>query len=156
MTEGASEQDRRSGGKSRHTAAWLGWSLNGLVICLSMIWYAAGLLSQAGSINALHLASEALISLAAPLVFAIVAALILSRQPRNTIGWVLMVQVGFYVVGGPLETYVERLAPSSPEPTAILLLIVWFNNWAWLLLIFPLLHILLLFPSGRSPTPRWR
>src|SRR3712207_3198102 len=121
-----------------------------------MIWYAAGLLSQAGSINALHLVTEALISLAAPLVFAIVAALILSRQPRNTIGWVLMVPVGLYVVGGPLETYVERLAPSSPEPTAILLLIVWFNNWAWLLLIFPLLHILLLFPSGRSPTPRWR
>src|SRR3712207_49261 len=121
-----------------------------------MIWYAAGLLSQAGSINALHLASEALISLAAPLVFAIVAALILSRQPRNTIGWVLMVPVGLYVVGGPLETYVEHLAPTSTEPTAVLLLIVWFNNWAWLLLILPLLHILLLFPNGRPPTPRWR
>jgi len=51
-----------------------------------MIWYGAGLPSQDGSINALHLASEALISLAAPVVFAIVAALILSRQPRNTIG----------------------------------------------------------------------
>ncbi len=86
------------------------------------------MLSQAGSINALHLASEALISLVAPVVFAIVAALILSRQPRNTIGWVLMVPVGLYVAGGPLETYVEHLAPSSPEPTAVLVLIVWFNN----------------------------
>ena len=156
MTEGASEQGRGSGGKSRRTAAWLGWSLYGLVIGLSMIWYGAGLLSQAGSINALHLASEALISLVAPVVFAIVAALILSRQPRNTIGWVLMVPVGLYVAGGPLETYVEHLAPSSPKPTAVLVLIVWFNNWAWLLLIFPLLHILLLFPNGRPPTPRWR
>src|SRR3712207_132330 len=121
-----------------------------------MIWYAAGLLSQAGSINALHLASEALISLAAPLVFAIVSALIVSRQPRNTIGWLLMVPVGLYVVGGPLVAYIENLAPSSPAPTVPLLLIVWFNNWNWLLLIIPLLLIPLLFPSGRPPTPRWR
>jgi hypothetical protein len=37
-----------------------------------------------------------------------------------------------------------------------ILLIVWFNNWNWLLLIFPLLLILLLFPNGRPPTPAWR
>jgi hypothetical protein len=92
----------------------------------------------------------------APVVFAVVAALIVSRQPRNTIGWVLMVPVGLYVVGGPLATYVERLAPSSPAPTIPLLLIVWFNNWNWLLLIIPLLYIPLLFPDGRPPTPRWR
>ena len=123
---------------------------------LSIVWYGAGLLSQDGPTNVLQLAGEALISLAAPVVFAIVAALILSRQPRNTIGWLLMVPVSLYVVGGPLETYVEHLAPLSPEPTAVLLLIVWFNNWAWLLLIFPLLLIPLLFPNGRLPTPRWR
>ncbi|HEV2744335.1 MAG TPA: hypothetical protein VGV91_14365 [Rubrobacter sp.] len=97
-----------------------------------------------------------MISLAAPVVFAIVAALIVSRQPRNTIGWVLMVPVGLYVVGGPIESYIERLAPSSPEPTVPLLLMLWFNSWNWLLLIFPLLYIPLLFPNGRPPTPRWR
>jgi hypothetical protein len=141
---------------SRHTAARLVWSLYVLIICLSTIWSGVGLLSQGGSRNALYLASEVLISLAAPVVFAIVAALIVSRQPRNTLGWVLMVPVGLYVVAEPIASYIERLAPSSPEPTVPILLMVWVNNWNWLLLIFPLLLILLLFPNGRPPTPRWR
>src|SRR3712207_1974767 len=141
---------------SRRTAAWLVWSLYGLVICLSTIWSGAGLLSRDGSRSVLYLVGEALISLVAPVVFAIVAALIVSRQPRNTIGWLLMVPVALFVVGGPLATYLERLAPSSPAPTVPLLLIAWFNNWNWLLLIIPLLLISLLFPSGRPPTPRWR
>jgi hypothetical protein len=141
---------------SHRTAAWLVWSLYGLIICLSTIWSWVGLLSQDGSRDALYLAGEVLISLAAPVVFAIVAALIVSRQPRNTLGWVLMVPVGLYVVGGPIASYIENLAPSSPEPTVPILLMAWFNNWNWLLLIFPLLLILLLFPNGRPPTPAWR
>jgi hypothetical protein len=113
-------------------------------------------MGQDGSRNALYLASEALISLAAPVVFAIVAALIVSHQPRNTVGWVLMVPVGLYVVGGPIAGYIERLTPSSSEPTVAFLLMAWFNNWNWLLLIFPLLFIPLLFPNGHPPTPAWR
>jgi hypothetical protein len=156
VTEGTREQDRRVGETSQRTAAWLVWSLYGLLICLSTIWAGVGLLSQDGSTNALYLASEALISLAAPVVFAIVAALIVSRQPRNTLGWVLMVPVGLYVVGGPIANYIERLALSSPEPTVPILLMAWFNNWNWLLLIIPLIIIPLLFPNGKPPTLRWR
>ena len=141
---------------SRRTAAWLAWSLYGLVICLSITWSGVSLLRQGGSRNAVHLASEALISLAAPVVFAIVAALIVSRQPRNTIGWVLMVPVSLYMVGGPIENYIGHFAPSTPTPTVPLLLMLWFNSWNWLLLIFPLLFIPLLFPNGRPPTLRWR
>jgi hypothetical protein len=141
---------------SRRAAAWLVWSLYGLIICLSTIWSWVLLIGQDGSRNALYLASEALISLAAPVVFAIVAALIVSHQPRNTVGWVLMVPVGLYVVGGPIAGYIERLTPSSSEPTVAFLLMAWFNNWNWLLLIFPLLFIPLLFPNGHPPTPAWR
>ena len=113
-------------------------------------------MSQGGSKTVPQLASDALISLATPVVFTVVAALIVSRQPRNTLGWLLMVVVGAFVVGGPLENYIGHLAPESVAPTVPILLAVWFSNWGWLLLIFPLLYILLLFPNGRPPTPRWR
>lgn len=136
--------------------AWLTWALYGLVTCLVIVTSGSALLRKAGSTNVVQLVGETLIDLVAPVVFATVAALILSRQPQNTIGWVLMVPVGLYAVGAPLENHVEHVAPSSPAPTVPLLLVAWFNNWAWLLLIIPLLHIPLLFPSGRAPTPRWR
>ncbi len=113
---------------SRRTVAWLAWALYGLITCLSTIWSGVGLFSQDGSRNTLYLVGQALISLVAPVVFAIVAALIVSRQPRNSLGWVLMVPVGLYVVGGPIASYIERLAPSSPEPTVPILLMVWVNS----------------------------
>ena len=141
---------------SIRATARLAWSLYALITCLIITISGVNLLSQARSTSMLRLADDALINLGAPVVFATVAALILSRQPRNTIGWLLMVPVGLYVIGTPLESYIDHLAPSSPEPTVPLLLAVWFSNWGWLLLIFPLLHIPLLFPSGRPLTPRWR
>jgi hypothetical protein len=132
------------------------WSLYGLITCLVIVASGAGLLNRDGPNYTLRLASDALITIATPLVFAAVAALIISRQPRNTIGWLLTVVVGAYLVGEPLENYVDHLASSSPTPTLPLLLAVWFSNWNWLLLIFSLLLILLLFPTGYPPTPRWR
>jgi hypothetical protein len=48
---------------SRPTAAWLAWSLFGLLTSLSIVWSGVELLSQAGSIDVLQLASDALISL---------------------------------------------------------------------------------------------
>ncbi len=155
MTERARTQGQGLVGRNQRTA-WLVWPLFGLLTCFSIITSGFSLLSQDGSTSVLRLVGDALISLATPVVFATVAALILSRQPRNTIGWVLMVPVGAFVIGTPLENYVEDLAPSSPEPTVPLLLMIWFGNWGWLLLIFSLLHVPLLFPNGQPPTPRWR
>jgi len=134
----------------------LAWALCGLTTCLAVVLFGADWLREGGARGVLQLANDALYSLAMPVVSATVAALIVSRQPRNTIGWLLMVPVGSFLVSGPMETYIERVAPSSPVPTLPLLLMVWLTGWSWLLLIFPLLHMLLLFPNGRPPSPRWR
>src|SRR5919199_6873274 len=135
---------------------WLAWALCALTICVAVVLYAAEMLGQTGVTNRFQFVADALFSLAMPVVCALMAALIVSRQPHNTIGWLLLVPMGSFLVNGPITAYLQRLAPSSPAPTLRLLLLVWFSGWSWLLLIFPLLHILLLFPTGQPPTPRWR
>ena len=134
----------------------LAWTIVGLTTCLAVVMFGFNLLRPVAPIHPLRLMSDAVFSVAMPVVSAVVAALIVSRQPRNTIGWLLLVPVGLFLVGGPIEEYLERLAPSAPTPTLPLLLVVWFSGWSWLLLVFPLLSILLLFPNGKPPTPRWR
>jgi hypothetical protein len=136
--------------------AWLAWALCGLTTCLAIVLFGADLLSPNHSSNVFKLASDAFFVLVMPAVFGIVGALIVSRQPRNTIGWLLMAPVGLVLLEAPIERYIERIAPAAPTPTLPLLLMVWFSGWSWLLLIFPLIHIPLLFPNGQPPTPRWR
>ena len=88
-------------------------------------------------------------------VFAIVAALIVSHQPRNRIGWLLMVPAMTLALGQPVSLYLSKFT-SAPPPTTGVMLLTWFSNWSWLGMIFPLPLILLLFPTGSPPSPRWR
>jgi hypothetical protein len=89
-------------------------------------------------------------------MFVISGAIIVSRQPRNVIGWLLMIP-GLSV---PLSDLPFRvLVDMDPAPVVarpLLWLAVWFTGWSWILLIFPLFHLLLTFPSGRLLSRRWK
>jgi hypothetical protein len=64
----------------------LAWALCGLTTCLAVVLFAAGLLNQNGSKNALQLAYDALVFLALPVVFVILAALALGECGRHRLG----------------------------------------------------------------------
>ncbi len=92
-----------------------------------------------------------------PIAFVFVGALIISRQPRNVIGW-LMLLPGvslFIVVDVYLRPYTIGILPPPESPSLLFLLILWFSNWNWLLLVFPILFIMVLFPTGKPLSRRW-
>ena len=89
-----------------------------------------------------------------PMTFALVGALIVSRQPRNVIGLLLILPGVLFAI--PSETYLRQFPTAPASPSLLFLLVVWFQNWGWLLLIMPILLIFVLFPTGRPPGPRWR
>ena len=91
------------------------------------------------------------------LSFPLVGALIVHRQPRNAIGWILLVIGGTSAPFAVLETYVAYgldVEPGSlPRPDIALAL----AEPGWIpVLVLPLSFLILLFPNGRLPSPRWR
>ena len=89
------------------------------------------------------------------LAFILCGALIVSRQPRNIVGWLLMIP-GLALPASTLATnWLGAMQPPSQVGPAQWL-VLWALSWSWILLIFPILHLLLTFPDGRLLSSRWR
>jgi len=91
-----------------------------------------------------------------PLVFSIIAALVITYQPDNRVGWLMMV-VGVAGLGAasPISSIWAYLYPTAPSLTPGLWLLIWFDNYSWIFLIFPIFLIPLHFPSGKPPSRGW-
>ena len=89
------------------------------------------------------------------LAFIVSGALIVSRQPRNIVGWLLMMP-GLALPASMLATNWLGSMPPPQQVTPMLWLALWTLSWSWILLIFPILHLLLTFPDGRLLSRRWR
>jgi hypothetical protein len=88
--------------------------------------------------------------------FVLSGAFIVSRQPDNVIGWLLILP-GLALPLNQLATI--WLAGLDPPPIAMtpgLWLLLWVVDWSWILVVFPLFHLLLTFPNGRLLSSRWR
>jgi hypothetical protein len=92
-----------------------------------------------------------------PVIFALVGALIISRQPRNVIGLLLMLpSLSLFVfVDAFLQPYIDEILLPPNPPTSLFLLVLWFSNWNWLLLVFPIMFVMVLFPTGKPLSRRW-
>jgi hypothetical protein len=150
-----SSHENATGGRTPSRAASaLAWSLLALTLVAMIVGHA---LERATDSLAGSLVEELGLT-AAFVAFPVVGALIASRHPRNAVGWLLL-GIGLLVAVLVLSTSYARyglvLHPDRQLPGATLA--AWVENWAWLPLVGTICTVLLLlFPTGRPPSRRWR
>jgi signal transduction histidine kinase len=88
--------------------------------------------------------------------FAVVGALLVSRRPRNPIGWILAgsaLLLGLAPLG---DSYAAWVMTTHGEPNALAVLGAWVQSWYWMLMLaLVFVGLPLLFPDGRLPSRRW-
>lgn len=87
--------------------------------------------------------------------YLVIGLLLVSRRPRNLVGWILA-GVGLLTnLGALTEEYAKYSLVTAPgTPGGVLA--AWFQSWWWLANIAAVfLFIPMLFPTGRSLSPRW-
>ena len=120
-----------------------GLALAGLCVSVASVFAAGGEPESEG-------AFEFIVGLAF-LAYATVGTLILIRQPRNRVGW-LVGAVGFFpLMSGLTDAIVQRAPDWWLADVAS-----WYGNWYFPAAVGMLPLLFLLFPDGRPASPRWR
>jgi hypothetical protein len=139
---------------SRGTAARLGWSLFGF----SALLLAVALVLNLGRPQYAEVGAttgEVVVALVL-LLFGWFGALIVSRQPSQSIGWILC---AFGGVSGPAafaNEYAIYGLITHPGTAPGAAALAWFTTWVVAIYLGLLAALLLLFPTGRLPSPGWR
>src|SRR5215203_3397062 len=135
---------------SARVAAWLAWPLCGLTLILVTCVVAFEVLYRVSLAGLVFL-----------LVFvvpsALVGAVVASRQPRNPVGWFLVVSAICWAVNEATGRYAVYGLVIEPGSLPLARLMAWPSTWMWepaALLIT--LFLPLYFPDGRLLSPRWR
>ncbi|HET7235020.1 MAG TPA: sensor histidine kinase [Actinomycetota bacterium] len=78
------------------------------------------------------------------------------RLPRNPIGWLLLVVAGAFALAALSDEWVTYTYVTNRGNLPLGGFMAWVTNWIFLLAVWPIPLILVLFPTGRAPSARWR
>ena len=93
---------------------------------------------------------------ASPAFLGIIGPFVASRRPRNPIGWLLTVAALAATTNPFLQSYATYGLLTRPGSLPGATTVFWVANAFWPLQWPGLLLLLLLFPNGHLPSPRWR
>jgi hypothetical protein len=144
---------------STRTAAWLAWTA--FLLCATLIAFSAVLLllngPSGGSASTWGTEYNTFIFPVVVLAYALVGALVASRLPGNPIGWVCLVIGLTAMLGGAADEYHVYALQTRPGSLPGGMYMAWLQNWAWIPAVGLMgTFAILLFPTGRVPTYRWR
>jgi len=91
------------------------------------------------------------------LSFAAVGALVASKRPGNPLGWIMCLSGLAYALMALADRYAQPFIEDAANGLPGSMFALWASNWAWMVGVAPAAtFLLLLFPNGRLPSPRWR
>jgi signal transduction histidine kinase len=139
----------------RSRAAWLAWSLVSAAFVIALVGALASRVWGAEDLG--HTVLYDVTWWAIATSWAVVGALVASRQPRNPIGWIFCGLTLFVAVTAPAEAYEERFYTGEGGSEAVAEFAAWFASWTWIpAVLVPLVFVPLYFPDGRLLSRRWR
>jgi signal transduction histidine kinase len=134
---------------SGRTAARIAWTLLGLDLALLI----AAVVIEGSYVQGDEDAVFIYGGIALVIGYGGVGALISSRHPRNAIGWLFcVIATGFTITAFADEFVTRGLATGSDT---LLVPLAWLNSWSFVIPLVAVPLVLLLFPDGRPPSPRW-
>jgi hypothetical protein len=135
-------------------STWPAWLL--LVIYITSVIAAVVLEVANGSLDPQPVTDTAALLLAFT-AFMVMGALIVAHRPGNAIGWIFSAIALLAVTGALAEEYGRYAYLTRPGALPGAILASWFSSWAWYPTIaLALVFTVLLFPTGRLLSPRWR
>jgi signal transduction histidine kinase len=118
-----------------------------------------GLMGIALWMTSLNDSFGAFVALAIVMMFGYgtVGALLVSRGRGGLLGWLMLtLALGFVLTGITDELLTYRYVTSPGSAVPLVRVAAWLTNWLFILVVTPILLIVLLFPTGRVQSPRWR
>src|SRR5215203_265539 len=139
---------------STRTAAWLAWSMWVLSIALTAL--ALLLLALILSHPHTHTFDDWLGSTLNAVFYSSVGAIVASRRPENLVGWLLCLWALSESISHFSAQYAIYALLAQPDSLPAGEAFAWVSSWLVFIIIgFSVLSILL-FPTGRPPSRRWR
>jgi len=138
-------------------ARYLAWLFVFVICALIFIGFCLGLLALVSSDGAMNPFSHLFFLPFMTIIYGLTGLLISRQHPDNKVGWLLLL-VGVFsaltLIGGSYSEFAIYVIGSQTGRLAEFF--VWFGKWVWIIpSLLPLTMILLYFPDGNLPSPRW-
>src|SRR5918994_5617706 len=138
---------------STRTAAWLAWAVCAISLAFTALCFLLIALNLSLNPPAYFFWPD-LTSIAVG--YSVIGAIIASRLPKHPIGWICCAIGLIAAVDHFAGEYAVFALLAQPHPLPSGEAMLWLQGWFWMLFVGLIVFLLLLLPTGRLPSSRWR